>query len=95
MIAHETQSMLVLSVEHISPTTAGLLELGSDTVPVTYVKGIYGFFVVVPETALDTPRDCPDDLRGLLALCRLTRCAWLMLDVDGPVQLDLPRFGWQ
>lgn len=95
MITYETQSMLVLSTEHVSPATAGLLELGSDTVPVTYVKGTYGFFVVVPETAIDIPEDCPADLCGLLALCRLTRCAWLMLDVDGPVQPDLPRFGWQ
>ena len=43
MITYETQSMLVLSTEHVSPATAGLLELGSDTVPVTYVKGVYGF----------------------------------------------------
>lgn len=91
-------TMLEASTGNVSEETIKLLErevatYGKmvDSVPVTFEKGKYGFFIHVPE---EMPEGCPSDLEQLLCHAKAMRCDWLMLDCDAEPLAGFPTFEW-
>ena len=58
--------------------------------PITYEKGVYGYFVVISE--IDP--GWPHDLVQILTWAKNQGCTWLMLDCDGPEMPELPVYDW-
>lgn len=84
-------TMLEASTGNVTLETIKLLERNANSVPSTFAKDTYGFFVHVPEAI---PEGCPTDLEQLLCHAKAMRCDWLMLDCDAETLAGFPAFEW-
>jgi hypothetical protein len=99
---NEASLMLTMSTAHVDKATIECLELQTDDVPPSYLKGDYGWFVSVPFATYDgpatvashDPATCPEDLRGVLAYARARGYRWICLDRDGDLIDTLPQYKW-
>ena len=94
--APEIALMVCLSTAHITKSTRDLLQDYVEDnchrikAPITYEKGVYGYFVVISE--IDP--GWPHDLVQILTWAKNQGCTWLMLDCDGPEMPELPVYDW-
>jgi hypothetical protein len=100
-MADEIQTVLVLSTAHVSASTAGMLTMQTDDVPICFEKGEYGWWVLVPDgyfgepgKATQNPPTCPPDLKQVLRHARALGCQWVCLDRDGDRNGQLPTWEW-
>jgi hypothetical protein len=101
---HEVAHILVLSTAHVKKKDAGLLDQNESPVACfnKQVNGeSYGWWIHVsdPEDGFNSDAQIlaarySRAFIGLLHLARQLGCQWLMLDRDGPVRDDLPKFEW-
>lgn len=97
----ETAKMLICSTGMISKSTASLLEMQTDDVPVCFNKGEFGWMIHVPEAPFGSscmedqdPHTCPKELVALLNVARAEGCDWIMLDCDAGAIDGLESFDW-
>jgi len=81
---------------NITPATGAMLDVDHDSVPVTYPKRDYGWFVTVPEEDADDflLKDCPSDLKEMIELARKHDCQWIEIDQDNDPVPGLPEYEW-
>lgn len=82
----EKLNMMCLSTACVSETTADMLNESAFTDNklsdelVIHMKGIYGWFVYVPDDV--SSLDIPDDLKKCLEVASNNNCNWLAFDRD-------------
>ena len=86
----EITKMLTVSTANISMETAELLD--GDISIVVYNKGVYGWFIHIPDDPEEY--DIPQDLLKLMNFAKDLDCEWLCLDRDGEVLDYLETFDW-
>jgi hypothetical protein len=82
-ISYETQ-LLFEEYPNLDSTEA-------PTVPVTYEKGMYGWFVHVPD---DNDGIKPQELCAILNFARIKGCSWIEFDCDNDPLEGFPVFDW-
>ncbi|MFF0828771.1 hypothetical protein ACFYU8_17795 [Brevibacillus sp. NPDC003359] len=81
---------LDLSTAHLTNETMN--ELKDPDFPVSvYAKGLYGWFIYVPEKN-DELEDIPNDLKNLFSYARINKCELISIECDGLINEYLPRF---
>ena len=98
----EISSMLTLSTSHITRSVADTLfgithrhpccDKEAELWPVVYNKDGYGYIIHVPEDLYDLKGRIPDSLYACCKYAENHGCAWLTLDVDGPMMEGLPLY---
>lgn len=86
----EISKMLTVSTAHINKETAKMLDGDIDIV--IYDKGVYGWFIHIP----DDPEEynIPQELLKLMKFAKDLDCDWLCLDSDGEILDYLETYEW-
>jgi hypothetical protein len=90
----EIHKMLCAATNNVNEHTADMLTINHESVPVTYEKGNYGWFVYVPATHDEMPEECPEELSAILKFAREQGCCWIMFDRDCDPLPGFPEFDW-
>lgn len=91
--------VLEASTGNVSEQTARFLDyLDADTgiepdLPITYVKGGYGWWVRVNPDRADQSK-VPADLLGVISFAHQHGCEWVMFDCDADPIEGLPFYDW-
>lgn len=83
--------IMTISTAHIKSDT--ILRSHNSNVTI-FSKGMYGWFVYVPEYDIRECGTCPNELLDVLDYAREEGCTWLLLDSDGPIINELPTYEW-
>lgn len=83
--------IMTISMAHIKSDT--ILRSHNSNVTI-FSKGMYGWFVYVPEYDIRECGACPNELLAVLDYAREEGCTWLLLDFDGPIINELPTYEW-
>lgn len=83
--------IMTISMAHIKSDT--ILRSHNSNVTI-FSKGMYGWFVYVPEYDIRECGTCPNELLDVLDYAREEGCTWLLLDSDGPIINELPTYEW-
>ena len=89
----EIAQTLFLSTAHIEETTAASLEADMDFSLTVFRKGDYGWFIYVNSPDL-VMAYLPDGLLACVKYAKDLGCAWICLDMDGPIDGNLPSYDW-
>jgi hypothetical protein len=65
-----------------------------DDMPITYMKGGFGWWVRVSPELVDTPKKTPADLLAVIDFARSQGCEWIMFDRDADPIPGLPTYDW-
>ena len=91
--------LLTLSMDHICHSTSAMLaeggryEDGSELFLTIGSYGDYGWFLWVPGTEVIRNSDnIPADLTTIFTYARQIGCSYLLLDIDGEVNPNLPVY---
>lgn len=83
--------IMTISTAHIKSDT--ILRSHNSNV-IMFSKGMYGWFVYVPEYNIREYGTYPNELLDVLDYAREEGCTWLLLDLDGPIINELPTYEW-
>ena len=89
----EIAQMLFLNTSHIEETTNVYLEAGMDFGLTVFRKGDYGWFIYVDSQDL-VMAYLPDGLLACVKYAKDLGCSWICLDMDGPIDGNLPSYDW-
>lgn len=90
----DVTKLLTLSMNHICFSTSAMLAESGRELPITVGSyGDYGWFLWVPKAEdLRTVDNIPADLVIIFTYARQIGCSFLLLDIDGDENPNLPVY---
>lgn len=97
----EIAKMLVLSTSHITQDSSAYLTDQSemeDDPDLVVINRDYGFIIPIikdfEEVYQEKRRNIPDDVTSLCEFCKNNKIEYLMLDRDGPIEIQFQQYEW-